>query len=253
MEEITYFDCNCCFGMRSVIDPGSFYKAEDLKKRMEHYGIAKALVYHSLAREYSPLAGNNMLMEAIRQYTEFYPMWVVMHHHTNEFYTPEELKEKLRVNNVRAVRMFPGIHEQAYSTEKWNCGELFSMLESCRIPLFLGMNQLGLNDLARICTEYPGLVIILTDLSYSIDRNLYGLLGSFGNLKIEISGYKVHNGIEEICGRFGAERIIFGSKMPEFSGGSAVSVINYARISQKEKQMIAHENIEKLLEGVVLS
>lgn len=253
MKEIKFFDCNCCFGRRSVIDPGSFYKAEDLKKRMEYYGIARALVYHSLAREYSPLAGNSMLMDEIKKYPEFYPVWVIMHHHTNEFYKPEELKEKLKANNVRAVRMFPGIHEQAYSTEKWNCGELFSMLESCKIPLFIGYNQVGLNDIARICTDYPGLPVILTDLAYSADRNLYGLLGSFSNLKIELSGYKVHNGVEEICARFGAERIVFGSMMPVFSGASAVCVINYARISEKEKQMIAHENIKKLLEGVVFS
>ena len=253
MEEIKYFDCNCNFGMRGVIDPGSFYKVEDLKKRMEHYGISKALVYHSLAREYSPMVGNAMLMDEIQKYPEFYPMWAVMPHHTNEFYTPSELKEKLRINNVRAVCIFPGVSEQFFSTENWICGELFKMLESCKIPLFAGMTQLGFSEIARICTEYPGLTIILTDLSYSIDRNLYGLLGSFKNLNIEISGYKVHNGIEEICEKFGADRMIFGSKMPEFSGGAAVSMVNYARISDKEKQMIAHENIEKLLEGVVLS
>ncbi|NLY18890.1 MAG: amidohydrolase family protein [Clostridiaceae bacterium] len=253
MEEIKFFDCNCSFGRRSVVDPGSFYKAEDLKKRMEHYGIAKALVYHSLAREYSPMEGNKILMEEIQDFPGFYPMWVVMPHHTGEFYNPEELKEQLKKYNVRAVRMFPSVYDQYYSTENWNCGKLFSMLESCRIPLFLGFNQVGLHDIVRILTDYPNLPVILTELVYSIDRNLYGLLGSFGNLKIELSGYKVHNGVEEICAGFGAERIVFGSMMPVFSGGSAVSVINYACISQKEKQMIAHENIEKLLEGVVFT
>ncbi len=252
MEPLKFFDCNCCFGMRSIVDPGSFHKAEDLKKRMRHYGINRALVYHSMAREYNPIIGNNMLAQEIRKNPSFYPLWVVMPNHTGEFHTPAELKRQLKINNVRAVRMFPSQHEQNYSLEPWNCGELLCTLETYRIPLFIGLDQLGFNELHRLCGHYPDLNIVLIDLGYSVDRNLYALLDKFMNLYIETSGYKVHNGIEEICTRFGAHRLIFGSKMPEFSGGAAVSMINYARISDKEKSMIAYENLDKLLGGVIL-
>jgi predicted TIM-barrel fold metal-dependent hydrolase len=46
--------------------------------------------------------------------------------------------------------------------------------------------------------------------------------------------------------------MVFGTGMPVYSGGAAVSMINYARISEKEKRLIAHENMESLMEGVRL-
>lgn len=252
MEPLAYFDCNCSFGRRSVVDPGSFYKIDELARKMKYYGIKKALVYHSLAREYSPAVGNKMLMDEIKEYELFCPLWAVMPHHTGEFPEPGILAKQMSQNNVKAVRVFPGPDDQYFSLESWNCGELFNMLQERKVPLFIGLNQLSWNGLHNLCSTYPDMKIILTDLNYSADRNLYPLLKKFENLMIETTGYKVHCGIEEICLRFGAHRLIFGSRMPEYSGGSAVSMINYARISEKEKKMIAGENLMRLLGGVML-
>jgi Predicted metal-dependent hydrolase of the TIM-barrel fold len=251
-DMLEFFDCNCSFGMRGIVEPGSFHKVDDLMNRMKHYGIKKALIYHSMAREYNPVVGNKMLMDEIKNYTLFAPLWVVMHHHTDEFPEPGVLRKQLKECNVKAVRMFPATSEHCYSIAEWNCGELFSMLEACKVPLFIGLNQLDWNGLHGLCSSHPELRIILTDLNYSVDRDIYALLKKFANLSMETTGYKVHNGIEEICSRFGAQRLIFGSRMPEYSGGSAVSMINYARISEKEKEMIAGGNLEKLLGGVQL-
>ena len=81
---------------------------------------------------------------------------------------------------------------------------------------------------------------------------MYAILKKFDNLFIEIFGYKVHQGLEEVCKEFGAHRLIYGSGMPVFSGSAAVNVINYARIGDQEKRMIAFENLEALLGGVKL-
>jgi predicted TIM-barrel fold metal-dependent hydrolase len=252
MEAINYFDCSCIAGRRNIIDPGSFYKVEDIVKKMEYYGIDKALVYHSMAREYDPKTGNEMLMKDIEGYSQLYPAWVVMHHHTGEFPAPKELAVQMKNNGVKAVRMYPAPTDLNFSLADWNCGELLSMLEECRVPLFIGADQIswdGMNDLLK---NHPKLRVVYTDVGYRCDRNLYATLERYENLSIEIYSYKVHRGIEEICRRFGAGRLIFGSGMPVYSGGSAVSMINYAGISLKEKQMIASENLEKLLGGVCL-
>lgn len=249
-ERLTLYDCSCSFGARGIVNPGSFYKVEDLVRKMVYYGIQKALVYHAMAREYNPELGNRRLMEEIKDYPQLYPVWVVMPHHTCEFPQPEKLRDQLRENGIRAVRMFPGVSDQNYSIDSWNCGELFNMLQSCGIPLFIGLDQLAWHQLYALHCEYPNLKVVLTDVHYRIDRNLYALLKQFGNLHVETYGYKVHHGIEELCSRFGAHRLIFGSSMPVFSGGSAVSMINYARISAREKRMIACDNLENLLGGV---
>jgi predicted TIM-barrel fold metal-dependent hydrolase len=106
----------------------------------------------------------------------------------------------------------------------------------------------GVHDLV---SRHPALDVVLTDVSYRIDRNLFALLlDRHARLSIETIGYKVHRGIEEICRRFGAERLVFGSGMPVYSRAAAVTMIRHARISDREKQMIAHGNLEKMLGGV---
>ena len=251
MEHISFFDCNCWVGMRSVMHPGSFYKLEDLEKKMEHYGIEKALVYHAMAREYNPSTGNNILLEEIAEHKSLLPIWVVMHHHTREFSAPDILLEQMKKYNVRAVRMFPSPPEQNYNIAEWNCGELLKTLEKHKIPLFIGIDQMTWNELYELANNHPNLNIILTELSYRMDRNLYALMARFPHIYLETSGYKVHHGNEEICSIYGAERLIFGSGMPVFSG-AAVSMVLYARISDREKKLIARENMEKLIQEVNL-
>lgn len=252
MMSLDFFDCNCQVGMRGIVNPGSFYRIEDLAAKMPFYGIKKALVYHSMAREYHPQVGNSILIDEIKAYPELYPVWVLMPHHTMEFPKPQDLIGQMKTNGVKAVRMFPESWEQNYSISEWNCGELLSTLEKHRIPLMIGLDQLGWDKVHEICSNHSGLRLILTEVDYRIDRNLYPLLNKFSNLYLETIGYKVHNGIEEICRRFGADRLIFGSNMPVIAGSAAVSMINYACISEAEKRMIAYENLEQLLGGVLL-
>ena len=250
MESLEFFDCNCSFGMRSVKYPGSFFALDELKKNMNNYGIKKALVYHSMAREYDIKTGNKMLMNEITDYPFLYPVWVVMHHHTGEFPAPDLLKVQLKENNIKAVRIFPSVSDHGYSISDWNCGELFNMLEECKIPLIVGLDQITWDELYNLCVHHPNLIIILSDVNYRINRNLYALLEKFSNLYVETSGYKGFDGILDVCKFFGAHRLIFGTGMPVLSGAAAVSIINYARISYEEKQMIAVKNLENLIGGI---
>ncbi|MBO9610191.1 MAG: hypothetical protein J7639_29805, partial [Paenibacillaceae bacterium] len=153
---------------------------------------------------------------------------------------------------VKAVRMFPAAAEHNFSLEAWSCGELFEALEHYLVPLFLGMDQLGWNDLFELCRSYPALPIVLTEVNYRMDRRLYPLLERFPQLRIETIGYKVHLGIEELCKRFGAERLVFGSGMPLYSGAAAVSMVRYAGIGEREKRLIAGDNLRAMLKEVRL-
>lgn len=253
MDGIKFFDCNCSFGRRAVVNPGSFHDIGTLVEKMEYYGIDNALVYHSLAREYDPLEGNRLLLDEIKPYANLEPVWTVMPHYTFEFPEPVELMKDMKAGKIKVVTMFPSASDQFFSMADWNCGELLDMLEKHRIPLRMGMEQFSsFNEMHDLCERHSDLPVILVNVNYRINRNLYSILKKFRNLYIETGGYKVHRGIEEICSLFGAQRLVFGSGMPVTSGAAAVSMINYAGISRKEKEMIASLNLLSLLGGVRL-
>lgn len=251
MENLSFFDCSCMVGRRGKMFPESFYDIGDLINAMARYGIGKALVYHSLAREYYPSVGNGAVLEETGKEASLLPSWVVLPHHTGEFPEPKLLVEQMKAADVRAVRVFPAEMEQQFSLAEWNCGRLYSTLEEHRIPLMIPLDQTDWAVIHDILSRHPALHVVLTDVDYRVDRNLFALFDAFPLLSIETIGYKVHRGVEEVCRRFGAARLVFGSGMPLYSGAAAVSMINYARISDQEKQMIAHGNLEKLLGGVI--
>lgn len=250
---IRFYDCEAAFGRRRTVLPGSFWSKEDLLVQMQQCGISRALVRHSVAAELDPMAGNQMLMEEIADTPCLTPLWTVQPHHTGEFWEPKELLDKMKANGVAAVTMFGGT-EQNFVTFEWNCGELFDALEDARVPLFVGLGQItgGYNGVYELLKKHPKLPVVLNGVGYRDGRNLYPLLASFSNLHISSCGWKAQAGIEDVCEKFGAERILFGSNLPIQSGGAAVAMVMYAAISEEEKQMIASGNLERLLGGVKL-
>lgn len=250
MMDDKFFDVNIVVGKRAVCYPGSYYDRETIEKKMAQYGIARALVYHDAAREDDPGKGNRLTLEFTNQSDKFYPVFVTIPHHTRPEFAPCKFLEELRAHKVRAVKIFPGADAHNFMLHKVVSGELFEMLEANRIPLLIGHNQAGLNDIYGIAQEFQDLRMIVTDFTYRQDRNLYALMDKMENVYIETIGYKTFGGIEEFCRHFGAHRLLYGSGMPLYSGASAVSMIRYAEISEEEKEKIAYKNLDRLLSEV---
>ena len=249
-QPLNFFDCNCVIGGRPVIHAGSFTGADELVRKMGHYGISGAMVHHSLAGGYSPVEGNRVLMDEIAPFEQLKPVWVVMPHHTGEFPHPSVLMDELKANGVRLVKYLPDERNFA----EWYAGPLFSMLEKYNVPILIAWPQFSNNwdILHGLLAAHPDLRVILTNLHYNCGRYLYPLLTLFPHLYIETIGFKIFGGIEEVCGRFGAGRLVFGSCAPVYSGGSAAGMIRYARISEDEKRAVAGGNLTRLLEGAAL-
>lgn len=218
---------------------------------MKVCGISKAMVYHSMAEEYHPMPGNKTLIKEIKEHKNLSPVWVVMPNHTKEFLDPIDLIKSMKQNNVKMVRMFPGKAVHNYGFSSLFCGDLLKVLNEFKIPLIIGMDQCEYEEVYVVADEYRDLPIILTDVGYRGDRYLYPLLEKLPNIYIESSSYKAVYGIEAVCKYFGSERFVFGTGMPLYSPGSAITMITHADISNKDKRKIARENLLNLLEGIV--
>ena len=88
---------------------------------------------------------------------------------------------------------------------------------------------------------------MLTGVPFRFSRQVYALLAETSNVYIETSAFQLHGGIEDVCARFGARRLLFGSAAPHFDPAPSVMAIRYAGISQEEKTMIAGGTLRALL------
>src|SRR5262249_17503591 len=69
---------------------------------------------------------------------------------------------------------------------------------------------------------YPDLPVVLTRCGYRADRYLFPLWEAHRNLYVETSGYVVHAALARVAGRFGPERLLFGTGLPDVAPGAAV-------------------------------
>ena len=217
---------------------------------MDRSGISHAIVYHCIALESDIVMGNGCLDEEIGTSNRFIKQWVVMPSFFEEFYQPAQLLEKMKQNHVSSVRMMP--HTHGYSTKPYSIGKLMDAFAECNVPVFITMNQLSFDDLYALGTNYPAVKFVICEPGYRGARQYAPILENCKNIYLETSNYCHHNGIKDVCRTFGAERLIFGSGMPNGSATAATSIVRYSDISEEEKMAIASGNILKLLEEVSL-
>jgi len=245
-QPLRFFDCYCQIGRYGAPRPGEPLEPAQVHEAMERAGIGRALAIHALAKELAPIEGNELIVALAREHRWVEPCWVAMPHHTGEMPGPDALLAEMRKSGVRSVRLYPALHGWKFS--EYGAGEMVSALENARIPTFIGLDQTNWDEVDRVCSVHPGLPVVLVRVTYRIGRTLYPLLEKHENMMIEISGYQPHRGIEEVAGRFGARRLLFGSGLPVFEPGSAVAMVTYAELPHDQKQMIAAGNLETLLE-----
>jgi hypothetical protein len=240
-----YFDSNLIVGRRASPRPENDLTTEQIIDDMAWAGIGHALATHAAAVEYDPLIGNQRLTELTQIFPQLAPCYTVQPHPSDGFPQGSDLVDYLASGGARAVRIFPLKH--SFSLSRTVSGNLLTTLEEAGIPVFLDMMQTNFEEVDDLLSRHPDLKLILLRVGYRINQWLYPLLEKHPNLHFELALYPLHRGIEEVARRFGASRMLFGTGLPVWDAGAAVSHIEYAKISTDEKQAIAAENLKSLL------
>lgn len=245
---LSFADCNIAVGQPNAVSGWRIYDSMEIARQAQRCGIHKGLAFCNAALELHPLDGNAE-MDIICRRTPFYlPVWVVMPHHTGEFWAPDELETRMRAADVRVVRLAPKYNVLGYSLRDWCSGELLDMLERTGTLVLLDADQTDWETVHFVCCDHPRLKMVVTNLYYRHARYVFPLLRQHPNLYLETSGLKSFCLLQTFCEKVGAEKLLFGSNLGVFSPGSAVCLVTYALIGEKEKEAIAVHNLEKLLE-----
>jgi hypothetical protein len=250
-----YFDACAMIG-KSTQRRSTFSSVDDLLAQMASFGIAKALVSHSISFIYDFREGDEILVGEIAGHAKLTPCYTVIPFTTGEMPGPAFWDGRLAETGPFAFKIYPRTH--VFMLRSLAEGDLFSYVEERKIPLFVEIDEIDYVDLWSVCSDHPKLRLIIGNRGthslfgiYREFRRIYEFLERFEDVALETSFLIGFRGIEDICDRYGAERLVYGSRMPSLEPGSSVARIQYAEIGLQEKELIAHGNIERLLGEVV--
>ncbi len=239
-------DVNCRIGRGPVRREGAPEDTAAVLSLMDDFRVSRALVYHSVAKYSDPQLGNSLLLEEIGQNDRFLPQWAVLPALWELRPAPAQLAREMKEKKVRSVRLFPA--QYGHSLRRYAAGALLDMLAERRIPAFIDLDQLSSWDaLYDLCRTYPDNVFVLCSPGYRCLRYLVPVMEHCDNLYVETSNFLTHNGLREFCRHMGADRLLFGSGVPDASLAAAASQLTLSDLSDAEKQMIAAGNVLRLL------
>ncbi|TFG61812.1 MAG: hypothetical protein E4H36_09515, partial [Spirochaetales bacterium] len=257
-DTMIFFDLNGVVG-QPVFDPqtgmyGSYADPDHLIKSMDYYGVDYSLVSTCAALKSDTFKNNIDLAEKLIGHKRLFPCWFLLPSHTGDFPGGPELAGLLERYSVRAVRIVPDSFSLCIGN--WVLDESLEILQRNRILTILQLPTLGvpvperedifLNRLEKICADFPELPLV----SGGRLRNFYPLWEKYPNLHLSLE-WDPHPGlVEDVCSRFGAERLLFGTPCSENASGNSgmpLMMVTYSGITQQEKRLIAGGNLSKLL------
>ncbi len=253
---VGFFDANSMIGRYNLFRPGSFYTKERLLREMEYYGISEALVFHAVSMENSPQIGNQLTLKELVDTPFLHPVWTLLPAVPSETSPPEVMVQEMQRFNVRVARLFP--LQFHFDLDDWCLGEVLESLSNRRIPVIIDYfdsfmphsDRTDWRSVVEVCRRHPDLPVIITEFRFRTNRRLYQAMDKCPNLYIELSALWLFRAVESICRRFGAERLIFGTRLPIRDPSCALGMVNYAMISEEEKEMVAGKNLRKLMEAL---
>jgi predicted TIM-barrel fold metal-dependent hydrolase len=242
---------------------GTFLSAAAIGNEYRAAGIEGGVVYHATAREQDPMHGNEALMREVEGYPALEPAWVVTPHTTEEAPAPQVLARALKARGVRLVRIFCGRDAYSPTLDSFLFGELLEMLEHHCVPVMVefdsseygggGFDNIVWRDLEAVCRSFPELRLILASpKSTGLGRFFFRLMEIHDRFALETSGFQLFGGLETVVRRFGAHRLLFGTRLPHFDASLHMVAIQYAELEERDKRMIAGDNLRSLLAEVAL-
>ncbi|HBN82783.1 MAG TPA: hypothetical protein DDZ89_02965, partial [Clostridiales bacterium] len=244
-----YFDCDLCLGKYAYKHPLQRWKTEDILREMDRTGIAGAFAYHGLAKHYSPEYGNRLLLDEMKKSDRLYGCWVLLPDNAGDFPDIDTFISQMKENNIRLAKMFPKRHFYVFDED--TVGKQLSGLEKASIPLLIDWSEVSYNELITVLEMHPGLHVIIQGASWGQERYIYSLLSKYPNTYTDFTSFQSNENIEFLVKKYGAHRFVFGTNMPFKSPGAHRALIDYARISEEDKELIAYKNISKLT-GITL-
>ncbi len=224
----------------------------ELLQSMDRAGVARGVVWHPALAGIYPGEANQLISRMVAGTPRLEATWGILPPVTGEV-TAGNFFDAMRTANVRTLRALPADHR--YLLRRGVFGKLLDQVSERRIPLLLSLQHgVTFDMLHDLMEEYPTLTAIICDVGiWGADRQVWPLLERYQHLHVETSLVSLEaGGLEAGVRRFGARRFIFGSKFPIRYLEAPLLDLEQSSLSEEEKDLIAAQNLEQLLQEVEL-
>ncbi len=229
-----------------ITGEGDFPTPESLLEHLDYLGIDRCLVSSLTARDYAPACGNRELLEVIAPYRDrLLPCLLLTPSACYEDGEIDFFRQQLSAGN-RALRLcLAELEFQMRDVER-----AISLLADLRPVLFFdtpfNSDYLNMHDVAEIATRYPDVTFVCTQQMWGRFQTTLDLMWRCSNVLVDTSWMHMNDTIEMVIRDFGEDRLVFGIGTKS-QYGAAIAALAHARITDAQREKIAHGNLERIL------
>ena len=222
-----------------------------LLAEMDRLRIAGALVTSAWSEVVSADVANPQLFEDLASHDRLHPVPELLPEGGERFLD----RQADAVAQMVADGVVVGVvrcKKNGHPLTTWCTGDLLEAMSSARLPLMVCYDDVDPDHLFGVLQDFPDLPVILNEIPrVGYNRIAYALMARRPNLYAVFDTPSfVHLGVEYMVSRFGAHRLLWGTRYPGSEGGAAISGITYADISDQDRTAIAGGNIRRLMSEV---
>ena len=246
---IPVFDANIRVGDL----PGQAAPCRDraaLLAEMDRHGVERAVIYHALTEEVSPIEGNLLLEPWLgadarkngARCDRLVPQWSILPTAAS-LAQVQALHEQRRVSSVR-------LHDTRVAGlpfRPWAYDRLLAWLSAQRIPAWIPLPGADADELVTTLQGHPDLVTVLVGAHYVHHLQVRPLLTRLPNAHLELSRYEPIGEIEALCHEFSANRLVYGSWYSQYAMGPMLFYLHRTDLSEEELALICAGNVVRIL------
>ncbi len=217
---------------------------------MDRHGVERAVIYHALTEEVSPVEGNVLLeswleMDALKNGAcdaRLVPQWSVL----PTAASLAQLQALHRQGRVTSVRLHD-TRMAGLPFRPWAYDPLLAWLDAQHIPVWIPLPSADADELVTTLQGHPDLVTVLVGAHYVHHLQVRPLLARLPNAHLELSRYEPIGEIEALRDEFGASRLIYGSWYSQYAMGPVLFYLHHTDLNEAELALVCAGNLERIL------
>jgi len=248
MKVSSLFNVNGSIG-RGAYEVPDYPTANDFIKHLDYLGIDRSLVWHVQARDFNPAIGNKQLLKEISEagaQERLIPAFTITPACYFEYGTMDFFRESFASGKVKALRIIPTVSRFPIRQLERILSELAEFEPLVLWDCGTFNDEKDFHDIEYLAKKMPQVNFALTQKMWPGFGSILDLMWRCPNVYVDISWLHMRDTIELLRDEFGAERVLFGIGSKGHYG-AALAMLAHAQISEEERELIAHVNIERLL------